>query len=264
MGRTLTNNFNLQYAIEETVGVLPTTPEWKELEPNAVNTFGATITTVPRDPISKDRQRRKGCVTDLDSAMEFEADWTRDVYWDFIEGFCYARFQGPAKSTITAVDNATSTYTITPALDAAIPTGSLVYMRGCTLTANNGLKVVTGGSTTTVIVDDTLTDETIPTTQNASLETAGFRFASGTLSATASTLVSSSTDLTTLNIIQGMALWVGGDAIVNSFADTNNRGFIRVTTTPTATTINFDKANTTFGVDAGTDKLIDLFFGSFI
>ena len=90
--RVLTNNISLAYAIETSFGVLPASPEWKLLEPNDITTFGATITTVPRAPIAKDRQRRKGTVTDLESNAEFEHDLTLESFIDFAEGFVFANF----------------------------------------------------------------------------------------------------------------------------------------------------------------------------
>lgn len=92
MGRVLTNNVSLAYAIEDSIGVLPGSPTWKKLEPNTIANYGSTITTVARSPITADRQRRKGTITDLDSAAEFEVDFTLDALVDFIEGFCFARF----------------------------------------------------------------------------------------------------------------------------------------------------------------------------
>ena len=34
MGRTLTNNFSVAYAIQQSFGVLGASPAWKQLEPN--------------------------------------------------------------------------------------------------------------------------------------------------------------------------------------------------------------------------------------
>ncbi len=51
MPRVLTNNFSLAYNIETSLGVPGTV--WFLLEPNSISTFGADITTVARDPISK-------------------------------------------------------------------------------------------------------------------------------------------------------------------------------------------------------------------
>ena len=88
MGRVLTNNTALSFTVETSLGTAGTT--WTSLEPNDIGTFGATTTTVAREPISKDRARRKGTITDLESAVEFESDLTVDAISDFAEGFVMA------------------------------------------------------------------------------------------------------------------------------------------------------------------------------
>src|SRR5258707_12005770 len=92
MARVLTNNCSLSVAIESSIGVLPGSPTWFLLEPNGISTYGATIKTVPRSPISKLRQRRKGTIVDLDSSVEFEHDTTKEAMILFSEGFVFATY----------------------------------------------------------------------------------------------------------------------------------------------------------------------------
>ena len=113
MGRVLTNAINASYTIESELGTAGT--EWKVLEPNTISTFGAEITTVARDPISKNRQRRKGTVTDLDSSMEFEHDLGISVFEDFVEGFAFARAVNHEMSIPFTAVSADGEYTV-PAL----------------------------------------------------------------------------------------------------------------------------------------------------
>ena len=75
MPRVNTNNVAVAYTIESALGVCRNF-DWRLLEPNSIADFGATISTVARDPISRDRQRRKGSITDLDSAVGLESDLT--------------------------------------------------------------------------------------------------------------------------------------------------------------------------------------------
>ena len=263
MGRTLTNSFSLQYAIEASIGVLPGSPSWKSLEPNEISKFGAEITTVPRNPISKNRQRKKGAITDLNSGVEFSADLTMDSFIDFIEGFCFSNFVGPLKTTPSA---ATTTAFTVPTMSAALPTSTLVLTRGFLNTANNGLKVVTTGGTTTSIpiTGGGLTAETPAATRNVTLEVAGFRFAAGDLQVNASgNLVSTTKDFTELNLQSGQAIWVGGSASANQFAVAANTGFARVVSVA-AHLITLDKKATTFATDDGATKLVDLLFGRFV
>lgn len=268
MGRTLTNNFSLAYAIEQSLGVLPGSPTWKLLEPNEINTFGSTITTVARNPISKSRQRRRGAVTDLDSAVEFAADLTLEHFIDFLEGFCFASFVGAEHTAPTAVTGgATDAYTI-PAISAALAQNTLVYGRGFSMAANNGLKLVdTGATTTTIPVTTDLEDETPGATQNASVDVCGFRTATGDLDVTVSagvvTLTTTTLDFTTLPIMVGQALWFGGDAAINQFSTANNSGFARIVSIA-ANALVIDKTSQTWATEANTTQEVDIYFGRFV
>ncbi len=262
MARTLTNNFGLQVAAEETLGELPTSPVWYLLEPNAISTFAATITTVPRSPISKYRQRRKGTITDLDSSVEFDADLTLEHFKLFIEGFCFANFVGPVIQVPTDVD--ADSYTIPTG--TALTENDLVYARGFTNADNNGLKeVATGATTTDIPVEETLiVESSIPGTQNVSVSVTGFRFASGDLEVDADgNLITTVKDFTELDLTAGQSIWVGGDETVNSFAEADNRGFARVVSIAT-NLLTLDKTSQTFLIDDGAAKLIDIYFGQFI
>lgn len=269
MGRTLTNNFSLAYAIESSLGTLPGSPSWKLLEPNEINTFGSTITTVARNPISKSRQRRKGAVTDLDSAVEFAADLTLEHFIDFIEGFCFANFVGGEHTVPTDVTGSTTdAYTI-PAISSALAQNTLVFARGFAVAANNGLKVVdTGATTTTIPVTTDLEDEaSIPAAQNVSVDVCGFRTATGDLdvdvTAGVVTLTSTALDFTTLGLTVGQGIWVGGDAALNQFSNAENSGFARVVSIA-ANAMVIDKTSQTWVTEANTTQEVDIYFGRFV
>lgn len=265
MGRTLTNNFSLAYAIELSLGTLPGSPEWKLLEPNEISSFGSTITTVARSPISKSRQRRKGAVTDLDSAVEFAADITLEHFIDFLEGFCFSDFIGAEHTVPTAVTgSATDEYTI-PAIASGLAAGLLVYARGFTTAANNGLKEVDSGATTTTIpVTTDLEDETPSATQNVSVDVCGFRSAAGDLDVDANGNITSTVlDFTTLGLTVGQAIWVGGDAALNQFSNAENTGFARVTAIA-ANLLTLDKKSQAFVTEANTTQEVDIYFGRFV
>jgi tail tube protein len=282
MGRVLTNNISLAYSIEAVFGVLNTSGEWKLLEPNDITTFGATITTVARSPISKDRQRKKGTVVDLDSAAEFEHDLTKEVFIDFAEGFVFARFTGLANSVIRsgasqqslAADDdpppagTDSGYTHS-ALSAAYPTGQLMYARGFSNATNNGLKqVITGSTTTSTLISTALVDEVPTLAANATLEVAGFRFGTSEISITVTgttaviTRIAGTKDFTTLGLTPGQLIHVGGLLLANQFSA--GKGYARVVSIPSATVINLDKLSSTLVTDNGTGDTVDLLYGRFL
>ncbi len=272
MGRSLTNNFAASYALEETIGVLPTTPVWKLLEPNTINTFGATITTVERAPISKDRQARKGTVTDLDSAVETDADWTMDSFEDFISGFIFANWQFSAaqiyslKSGTDAQDleAAAAAYTHS-VLGAAFLEGTLVYARAFTNPLNNGLFAVDTGSTTsnTPIVAGAQVAETPSLEQAAQLETAGFRFTDLIWTDATKEIGSTLIDLTTLGLSLGQFIRVGSGT--NDF--TNGAIMGRVVSISAAVIVLDKITNIDSGtLDGGGDEsasAVDLLYGRF-
>jgi len=278
MGRVLTNNISMQAAREATLGVLPGSPDWKLLEPNSVGTFGATITTVAREPISRDKQRRKGTVTDLDSAAEFEADLTMDSFTDFVEAFAFVNATN-GDLYFTEANATSSGFTIpaAPAAQAAklqFTSGgpiSLLYARGYANAANNGLKPLSAdvGSTGTVMGFSGAVAETAPST--AIVEIAGIRPEIGDLSLTVSGTVGTLTsgnnaavnniDFTTLGLTVGQFIHVGGLTTANQFSA--GAGYGRITAIA-AGTLTLDKLSAGLATDTGAAETVDLLFGRFI
>lgn len=278
MGRVLTNNTTLSYAIEESLGVLPVSPAWFILEPNSIGTYGATITTVARSPISQNRQRRKGTVTDLDSAVEWEGDLTLSHFTDFAEGFMFSVAVNQDLDFRAA--NVTATGYTVPAVNVSqaarlqfIGTGpiSLVYARGYVTPANNGLKPLAADvvSTNTEIQVAGLSVETAPT--NATVDIAGVRAETGDLaisvSGTTATITSgnngaiNSVDFTTLGLTPGQFIHVGGLTISRQFSA--GAGYARVTAIAAAQ-LSLDKLDATLVTDNGSGDTVDLLFGRFI
>lgn len=282
MGVVKTNRLSLAYAIEQSLGVLPGSPTWKLLEPNDITTWGAQTTKTARDPISPDRQRRKGTTTDLDSTVEFEHDLTREVFLDFIEGFCFASARypysggtdrlgplqsGAAFNNLAADGDVTGDSFTHDAISTAMTAGRLLYARGFDTAANNGMKEVDSGSTTTVTEITTtsvLVDETPGNTANATLEIAGHRAATGDLVWTNATKTLSSTtlDFTTLGLSPGQVIHIGGLTSSNQFSEGVAYGRI---VSIAANAIVFDKLSGTLAADdPGTGETVDLLFGAFI
>lgn len=293
MGQVLTNNTGLQYARETSLGVLPGSPDWKILEPNSTDAFGAEITTVARSPISKLRQRRKGTVVDLDASAGFAADTTVDSLLDFTEAFLFANAVN-GDLTFRAADVGASGYTI-PAATAAqgaklqFTIGgpiSLVYAAGYVTDGNNGLKPIAAdvASTDTVIQFAGSTVETAPA--NAEVSVAGIRAELGDLALAVSGNIGTLTsgngtslnpiDFTTLGLTQGQQIHIGGLTSTNRFGSTaagdgtRSWGAARIRTIAAGTLV-LDKLGTNLvasdGTDdgtAGTEIAVDLLFGRFV
>lgn len=281
MGRVLTNNTSLQYAIELTetdpdlIGVLPGeqgqpgTPTWNVLEPNSYGTIGADISTVARNPISKNRQNQKGTTTDLDSTADFEADLTLSHFEDIGEGFIFSNFVGASKFIPTSVD--ADSYTVPPGL--ALTQRTLVYARAFSNSANNGLKLVDIGSTTTDIVIDgagLVVEGTPPS--NAILEVAGFRSVAGDLdvsnvSGGEITITSAANIFNNpeLGLIAGMAVFFGGAAAINRFSTAANRGYAQIVSIATdGSSLVVNSAQQVWTTEVNTLQEVDIYVGQFL
>ena len=279
MGRVLTNNTSVAYAIEDTIGTLPGSPTWFVVEPNDLPSLGSDISRVTRDPITKDRQMRKGEISDLDSAIELPADLTYSHMTDFVEGMFFATAKNTEMSfrasDATSVAYTISAATATQAGKLQFVSGgyaSLVYARGYENSGNNGLKVLsadTGTSDTTITVSGGLTTETAPT--NALVELCGIRAEQGDLSITVSAGVATITsgnngasnniDFTTLGLTVGQFIHVGGLTTANQFSA--GAGYGRVKTIA-AGTLTLDKLDSTLATDTGSGETVDLLFGQFV
>jgi hypothetical protein len=281
MGRVITNGTTLSYAREASLGVLPGSPQWFELEPNSISGWGTTIAKEARDPISRRRARRKGTVTDLDSGVELDADLTLSHLRHFAEAFLFSRAVG-ADSFITSAATATG-YTV-PALNAAqagrlsyVAAGAgataLVYASGFINDENNGLKPVTAahanGAVEIKVAGNVV--EAVAATNLIEVSVAGVRAAAGDLEIDASgDLISTALDFTTLGIIAGQVVHIGGIDVAHQFFNDENVGFARVAVVA-AHKLTLAKRDVDFVADDGTDTgaggadlRIDLLFGQFV
>jgi hypothetical protein len=265
------NVTGLRYAEEDSLAVLPATPIWHFLEPNSYKDFGSDIKTVARSPINPTRQRKKGVVSDLDASGGFMQDLTQNNLTRLMQGFFFANIREkattvPMNSTavpITSVTASTKTYAAGSGL-GVFAAGSLVLASGFSEAANNGLKTIASKTSTTVVVNETIADESSPAT-TAYLHTVGRQFASSDISFSLNSnyvrMASAAVDMTTLGLIVGEWVFVGGDSAV--YTPALNSGFARISAI-TAAYIEFDKTSWEGAVDAATSKTVRVFFGSVI
>jgi len=254
---TPSNVTSLAFAEEASIGVLPVTPVWFMLEPNSYGDFGAEVETVARQPITSDRQMKKGVVVGITSTADFENDLTDDNLPRFMQGFVFADVRTKTELNATA---ATSVHYVVPANGTDFVAGDLVLASGAANAVNNGLKVVTGSTGTTVVVSG-LAAETVA----ISLVHVGHEFASGDAEivkggGTLPTLITTTKDLTDFGFIPGEFVYLGGDVVANTFANGANIGWARVKSAVT-NIITFDKTDQEFVTDDGTGKSFRLFFG---
>ena len=264
MGVFLTNTTTLSYAVELTPGVLPGSPIWFQLEPDSIGTLGATITTVPRNPISKKRMDRKGSVTDLDSAVDFTSDLTLSSFNNFIEGFLYAsaKTQVTTEPTTVAVDSYEH-----PALSSGLTAGTLVYGRDFADSDNDGLKVVDALSTTTSTkIVETLVVETVTANTGANIDVVGFQGAADdlvidanlNLASTVYNFVTSDVDF---NV--GQRIYIGGGTAATDFPVTV--GGYAVITKVEANLLTLTDTPVGFQADpSGGGETVQIFTGNYV
>lgn len=228
---------------------------WFYLQPNDISSYAAVLARVAREPISLDRQRQKGSVTDLTTEPAFPQDTTMDGLAFFAPVMLFTNWKGPSAGAFGYEVSAVSATEYTVNTTTALAAGTLVIARGFMETANNGLKVVDAGATaTTVPVIGGLTVETPGT--GYSLHECGFRGATGDIAMNANgDLTSTVLDFTTL------PLFVGAYVNVQGFATAASNGFARVTAIET-NRLALDNHRETPAADTGTGVEIDIYYGS--
>lgn len=258
------NTTGLRYAEETSLKVVSGAAVWTPLEPNSYGDFGGEITTVARNPINAGRQRKKGPTTDLDAGSQFNNDLTQDNLQDLLQGFFFADFRRKGEEVITGVVATGELYQM--ALTAGFLVGSMVFASEFALAANNGLKVVDAVVTdVSVSVAETLVDETPPATAN--LVVCGHQAAAIDLGVTQATggnlpqLTSSALDFTTLGLIPGEWIYIGGDTTVTEFVTAANNGFKRIRSIA-ANVIEIDKSDSAMVTEVlASAETVQLFFG---
>lgn len=266
------NVTGLRYAEELSLKTLPGSPVWYPLEPNSYADFGGEVSTVARNPINPNRQRKKGIVTDLDASGGFNSDLTFNNLTRLLQGFFFADIRekfntAPMNTAAIPITSTTTTTYVAASGLAGVLANALIFAQGFTNAANNGLKVGGAASTATAINTTGLVVEASPPA-GAQVQVVGYQFASATVDISmAGNLVRLSRasgvfDFTTLGLIPGEWIYLGGDNITNRFA--NNVGFARIRSIAAAL-IEFDKVSWASPAnEVGTGKLINMFFGSIL
>lgn len=245
---------------EVDLGVTPAEADWRTREPNSFDDFGGDYTKVARKPFSPSRQRKKGSTTDLDADGGYNEDLTQNNMQSELEEFFFAALRKSPELVPTAV-SATG-YTVAYAAAAGFLANSIILATGYDAVGNKGLKLVTA-------VDADSVDAAglgIEATADGKIKVVGHQFAVGDLEMTAAVgnnFILSTTvfDLTTLPLIPGQWVFIGGDQEVERFGDATN-GYARIALdgiTPNA--IAFDKSTFTPMTLDGAAKTIRLYFG---
>lgn len=265
------NITGLAYAEEAQLGLLPGegglggTPVWYRLEPNSYNDFGGEIVTVAPNPINPSRQRRKGVTTDLDAAGGINHNLTFQNLTNLMQGVMFADIRRKGRRTVTAVDidgGNPDEYEV--ATTAGFVVNSLIKGTGFTNSANNGLNVVTAitADVSVEVATGQLVAETPPT--GAYIDVVGHQAVSADLNVVVSgdlpALSSATLNFTTLGLVPGQWVFIGGDTAPTRFVNAVNNGFKRIRSVA-ANLLTFDKSFSPMIAETGTGLTIRLFYG---
>ena len=251
-------------------GTLGGSPEWRRQLPTAITDIMATTELASHDTIDPSNQMEAGSIVGLSCAPKLRAGAHGESLDLLLPAATRCAWSGPValNTAATRPTSATSAHYVVPTMGAAIPVNTLIWVSGCAVASNNGLKLVSGTpSTTAVPVSGGLTAETFTAAQNVSIEVCGFQFTSGDATMTTSggvtTFGATSKDCTQLALVAGQEIFIGSpDAAAYAFATAADYGPAVVTSTPVAGGFTVEAAfGQTFASDSGTSKTIRLMFG---
>ena len=240
---------------EATLGLVPATGAWQTREPNSFDDLGADYTKVARKPFSPSRQCKKGSTTDMDADGGYNEDLTQHNMQGELEEFFFAALRKTNSQTPSGVT--ASVYTV--ASNTGFPAGTITNAKGFTNSGNNGRKVLTASTGTTLSAPGLALEASPPA--GAYVKAVGFQFAAADLVLATPTgvvtLASTAKDFRQLPIIPGQ--WVG---VI--FGD-DNIGYARIGVDGVKQNLlTFDKTTWTPAANPGTGITAEIYFGDVI
>ena len=259
------NETNLAIA-EEVIGqpgVLPVTPVWVNMEPNEYDDFGGEPELLSRRPINSSRQRKKGSIVDLEATGGFNQDFTNENSQMLTRGFMYANYRDKPTAAVTAV----SATGFVVGDETPFRVGAFINATGFNTPANNGLKIVTSvdSGTHEVRVAGLAVEGAPPA--SAKITVVGFEAAAGDLVVDTTgplpALTSTALDFTTLGVIPGEFIFIGGDSAPVQFASPENNGIKRIRSV-SANRLVLDKSDKPMVAEPGTGLAVQIYLGRVI
>lgn len=266
----VTNRASIAIGLEESVGVLPVSPEAIKY-PLRSEDFVNPLTFDESGEFRDDRLTTAYDLTAEDASGGFDVNMRCEVFDTLIAASFYgdwadlpSRDNFAASSQVTGVTGSSGTVAV--ASGDAFVTGTLCRLDGFAGAANNAVKVATGGSATTAVfgAGAGLVDEASPGAY-ARVVTVGFAGASGDITATLSGLGSTALDFTTIpGLLPGTWIKIGGSASGTRFDASQLNTWARISGTVTANAIPLDNLPASWTTDAGTGKTIWVFVSELV
>ena len=270
-----TNYIRITRILESVLGVTPTSGKPTELRVTGQSlNYNAQYTR--SEEIRQDRMTSDTILTDAEANGAIPVEMSFGNADDLLEAVLFNSFQNlpvivnsAADTEITGITDADDTFTVASG-GTVFKAGHLVRSSGFTDPANNLVfKVASSTGTTVVGATLSLADEPAPP-EGASLRVVGFQGSAGDIVAAVgpNRLLSTTLDFTTLGILPGHWLKIGGAGTGNRFGTAQLNGWVRVKSV-SANVIVLDRVPTddlgnTWAADTGATKTIKVWFGDFL
>ncbi len=239
-------------AEEASIGVLPGSPVYFNLNVNSYDSGFGPTQTLESSRFVTQRRRKRGEIVAEDVEGGFELNFTPTVLhklmpWLLLSNFDRQANKGTVFDTGITVTGTPADYDIgADAASAGWRDGHLLYAENFAESANNGLKEVTGVSGNTIEVTGLTAEASPPDT--AAIRAVGIQFGSAELDVVKSggsfptlEIASGTLQWTQFNLQPGSWIYIGGTAASNRFVTAENNGFARVLSVGT-TTLTLDRA----------------------
>lgn len=266
---TESNRVRMTWVDEVTPGVTPNTPRMRAVrytgetlayKPNFTNSEEIRDDRMNADPIKVGESNSGPVNTEFSFPVDGtpHSSWLASLFANAWANTPVRDNDGTADSIITQVT--ASTGVVAVATGAAFAVGHLVRTSGFGTAGNNGLfKITTGSATVPAVGAGLLTDEAAPPAA-ARMKVVGFQGASGDLVAAADGITSTTLDFTTLGLVVGQWIKVGGTGAAFRFATEGCNNWARIIAIA-ANKLTLDNLPGSWATDTGTGKTLRVFFG---
>lgn len=245
-----TNEVRVSLVRESSIGTTPSNPVFREIPFTSAQSFGAIPKTVTSDAITGDRQVLDLTVVSTAASANIGSDLVMLTMDEIQESaFMNSWSNKPtiinlvADTQISGVVSADSQFTF-PSGGGVFSVGDIIQTSGFTNSGNNGVFLVSGSAAGYVEVTEldgtavVLVNESAPP-RDAMVKVVGVKAGADDVDATSSGLTSTVLDFTTLGLVVGERVKIGGSATGTKFTTAANNGFARVSAI-SAHTLTFD------------------------
>lgn len=265
---TSANRLQLTTVVEVTPGVTPPSPRMRtaritgesvSFNPEYTDSEELRADRMIGDPILVMQSSGGGINFELSYPDDNSpmSDFIKCAFWNNWANTPSRDNDGVADSIITDV---AATGVITVTAGPAFGVGHLVRTTGFGVAQNNGVFRVTTGSATVPSVGAGLLAVEAAPLGTARMKVVGAEGVAGDITATATGLASTALNFTTLGLVVGQTLKIGGTAAITKFNTAANNVFVRITAI-TATALTLDNLPSGWAIDAGAAKTIRIWFG---